>query len=162
MNIQRQNWLLSRRLFLRGVGVTLALPFLEPAGYKPVSVAMTGTHDTEALAAWWEGALPDERDAALALPWFRERRMTAANDGWHDALRDAFLEMAYHAGSNDVFFLMQDLFGLRDRINTPATVTDRNWTWRLPWPVDRLQEDPAAIERARFCRELALASGRGR
>ncbi len=29
MNIQSQNWLLNRRHFLRGVGVTLALPFLE-------------------------------------------------------------------------------------------------------------------------------------
>jgi len=29
MNIQRQNWLLNRRHFLRGVGVTLALPFLD-------------------------------------------------------------------------------------------------------------------------------------
>jgi len=29
MNIQRQTWLLSRRHFLRGVGVTLALPFLD-------------------------------------------------------------------------------------------------------------------------------------
>jgi hypothetical protein len=29
MNIQRHDWLLSRRHFLRGVGVTLALPFLD-------------------------------------------------------------------------------------------------------------------------------------
>src|SRR4051794_255223 len=29
MNIQSQNWLLSRRHFLRGVGVSLALPFLD-------------------------------------------------------------------------------------------------------------------------------------
>jgi hypothetical protein len=29
MNIQRKDWLLSRRHFLRGVGVTLALPFLD-------------------------------------------------------------------------------------------------------------------------------------
>ena len=31
---------------------------------------------------------------------------------------------------------MQDLFGWRDRINTPATVGPHNWTWRLPWPID--------------------------
>jgi 4-alpha-glucanotransferase len=137
------------------------MPFLEPEGYPPVSVAMTGTHDTEALAAWWDGAHQSERDAALALPWFRERGLTHAHDGWTDPLRDAFLEMAYHAGSNDVFFLMQDLFGWRDRINTPATVSEANWTWRMPWPVDRLQEEPTAAERARFCRALAHASRRG-
>jgi len=137
------------------------MPFTEPDAYAPVSVAMTGTHDTEALAAWWEGAHESERVAALALPWFRERGLTNANDAWTDTLRDAFLEMAYHSGSNDVFFLMQDLFGWRDRVNTPATVNDSNWTWRLPWPVDRLQEEPTATERARFCRALARASGRG-
>jgi 4-alpha-glucanotransferase len=137
------------------------MPFIEPRRYHAVSVAMTGTHDTEALATWWETANETERDAALALSWFRERHVTPANGAWSDGLRDAFIEMAYHAGSNDVFFLMQDLFGLRDRINTPATVTDGNWTWRLPWPVDRLDEEPSAVERSRFCRTLADASGRG-
>src|SRR5687768_8781104 len=29
MNLQRQNWLISRRHFLRGAGVTLALPLLQ-------------------------------------------------------------------------------------------------------------------------------------
>ena len=33
---------------------------------------------------------------------------------------------------------IQDVFGWRDRINQPATVGDQNWTWRLPWPSDRL------------------------
>jgi len=136
-------------------------PCLEPASYPPVSVAMTGTHDTETLAAWWDAASPAERSAALYLRGCRERGCTDATEGWTERLRDTFLELAYQAGSNDVFFPMQDLFGWRDRINTPATVTPANWSWRLPWPVDRLQEEPAAIERARFCRGLARASGRG-
>jgi 4-alpha-glucanotransferase len=136
-------------------------PFVEPAAYPPLSVAMTGTHDTEALAAWWDAAPQAERTAALYLRGFRERGLVDSAEGWTERLRDAFLELAYHAGSNDVFFPMQDLFGWRDRVNTPATVTAANWTWRLPWPVDRLQEEPAAAERARFCRALARASGRG-
>jgi len=69
--------------------------------------------------------------------------------------------MAYHAGSDDVFFLMQDLFGLRDRINTPATVTDRNWTWRLPWPVDVLDHHPVAAKRAGMLAAWMQRNGRG-
>jgi 4-alpha-glucanotransferase len=135
-------------------------PFIDPAAYPPISVAMTGTHDTEALAAWWDAAPPAERAAALYLPRFPERGLTDPAEGWTARLRDVFLETAYHAGSDNVFFPIQDLFGWRDRINTPATVTSANWTWRLPWPVDRLQEEPEAAERARFCRALARASGR--
>ena len=33
---------------------------------------------------------------------------------------------------------IQDAFGWRDRINEPAKVYDNNWTFRLPWPCDRL------------------------
>lgn len=136
-------------------------PFIDPAAYPPLSVAMTGTHDTETLAAWWDAAEPAERSSALYSELFRGRGLTDPAEGWTECLRDAVLESAYRAGSNDVFFPIQDLFGWRDRINTPATVTPANWTWRLPWPVDRLQEEPAAAERARFCRALARATGRG-
>ena len=40
---------------------------------------------------------------------------------------------------------IQDVFGWRDRINTPATVGDDNWTWRLPWASDRLFAEPGAM-----------------
>ena len=62
--------------------------------------------------------------------------------------------------SRDLFLPAQDVFGWPDRINAPATIGDWNWTWRLPWPVDRLSEAPAAIERAAFCQALARATGR--
>ena len=39
---------------------------------------------------------------------------------------------------------IQDVFGWRDRINEPATVNEVNWTYRLPWPSDRLNDVPAA------------------
>jgi 4-alpha-glucanotransferase len=136
-------------------------PFVDPASYPPLSVAMTGTHDTEMLAAWWDAAPRAERSSALYLQWFRDRGLTDPSGDWTEPLRDAFLALAYHAGSNDLFIPMQDLFGWRDRINTPATVTDANWTWRLPWPVDRLREEPEATERARFCCVLARDSRRG-
>jgi 4-alpha-glucanotransferase len=50
---------------------------------------------------------------------------------------------------------VQDVFGWSDRVNTPATVTDENWSWKLPWAVDRLAAEPEAVERAAFLRALA-------
>ena len=55
---------------------------------------------------------------------------------------------------------MQDLFGWRDRINVPGTVGDDNWTWRLPWPVDRLRHVPRPSSARAFCRRLAGARAR--
>jgi 4-alpha-glucanotransferase len=50
--------------------------------------------------------------------------------------------------SNLVLFPVQDIFGWRDRINVPGTVGDPNWSWRMPWPVDVLEHQPEASERA--------------
>jgi 4-alpha-glucanotransferase len=133
-------------------------PFLDPASFPAVSVTLTGTHDTEPLAVWWDGATSDERAAVLRLP-----SLTGVSDPharWSDHLRDALLELAYVSGSDDLFVPVADLFGWRDRINTPATVSEHNWTWRLPWSVDRLDEPSEAIERAAFAHALAQRTGR--
>ena len=47
--------------------------------------------------------------------------------------------LAYHAGSDLLLLPVQDAFGWRDRINTPATIGDDNWTWRMPIGVDALE-----------------------
>jgi 4-alpha-glucanotransferase len=60
------------------------------------------------------------------------------------------LSMMLQSGSDELLFPVQDLFGWRDRINTPGTIGDHNWTWRLPWAVDALSDVPEAVERAGF------------
>ena len=50
---------------------------------------------------------------------------------------------------------VQDAFGWRDRINEPATVTARNWTFRLPWLSDQLARAEEAQERQAHLRRLA-------
>jgi 4-alpha-glucanotransferase len=130
-------------------------PFLDPGAYPPASAAMSGTHDTEALADWWDAAPVDEREAFLKLPFVREA--ANADSPWTDRLRDAILRLLCHSSSRCVFFPLQDIFGWRDRVNTPATVGPHNWTWSLPWPVDDMAARPEAVERAaalgRFVRE---------
>jgi 4-alpha-glucanotransferase len=115
---------------------------------------MTATHDTTTLAQWWEESSDEERDALLSLPQLRDAG-AGARDPFGDRLRDAILRMMYASGSGELLLPVQDLFGWRDRINTPGTVGEHNWTWRLPWPVDLLPTVPEAAERARFCRRLA-------
>ena len=136
-------------------------PFIDPRDFPARSLAMTGTHDTATLAGWWESATDDERRKAMALPTIAAAgHGDGATTAWTPALRDALLAAVYSAGSDDIFVPVQDVFGWRDRVNTPATVGSGNWTWQLPWPIDRWSEVPEARERAAWCRRAAEASGR--
>jgi 4-alpha-glucanotransferase len=129
-----------------------ASPFRDPQQYPADSVATTGTHDTETLVEWWDGALEEERTALADLPFLRERRIDVASAGCPPSVRDALLELLVASSSDFVILPMQDIFGWRDRINVPATVTDDNWTWRLPWPSDDLLQHPEAGQRAKALR----------
>jgi 4-alpha-glucanotransferase len=137
-------------------------PFLDPASYPRESAAMSGTHDTETMADWWDGLALDEREALLELPVLRAHALADPSHVWSDTLRDALLEQLYRSQSDELFLPVQDLFGWRDRINIPGTMGDHNWSWRLPWLVEDLTRIPDAVARARFARELAAATDRAR
>ena len=120
-----------------------------------MSVATSGTHDTEPLAIWWEGASEDERSKINRLATVQ--RVSGGADityaPFDDRVRDLLLEAIVSSGSDIVLLPVQDVFGWRDRINEPAKVDDVNWTFRLPWPIDRMDEVPEASERQRKLRE---------
>jgi 4-alpha-glucanotransferase len=121
-----------------------------PVTYPSNSVAMTGTHDTEPLADWWESlSVVERRRFGLEAPVFDDR------------VRDEVLALTYKAGSNLVLLPIQDVFGWRDRINQPATINETNWTFVFPWPVDEIASQPEARERAARLAEWSLESGRG-
>lgn len=130
-------------------------PFILPAHYPRQSVATTGTHDTESVAAWWSGADHGERVALVHLLERAGQGQWDVHAPWGDELRDALLRTVTGAASEHVFLPVQDLFGWFDRINTPATVSDDNWTWRLPWCVDTWASQEQACERAAFLRSCA-------
>lgn len=134
-------------------------PFRDPASYPRVSVATSGTHDIETMAEWWDNATSEERASLADLPALRSAG-GRASDPFSDTLRDALLEALFASGSSLLLLPIQDIFGWRDRVNTPAVVDDINWTWRLPWAVDDLLTEPHADERAGFLRRLAERHGR--
>ena len=121
----------------------------DPTLYAPLSIAMTGTHDTDSLAVWWESLMPEERT-----------RFGTDVAQFDAAVRDRILEHLYHAGSNLVLLPIQDAFGWRDRINLPATVGGENWTYALPWPSDTANAQPDGIECANRLARLANQTGR--
>jgi 4-alpha-glucanotransferase len=138
-------------------------PFVNPAEYPPRSVATTGTHDTETLAAWWMAADEAERRAALtvaATAWRDQPPQAAPGDALSPAVRDALLETMFASGADLLTLPVQDVFGWTDRINVPGLIDDGNWTWRLPWAVDALDAQPDAVERQRALRLWSERHGR--
>jgi 4-alpha-glucanotransferase len=136
-------------------------PFIDPADYPARSVAMTGTHDTETLAEWWDEAPLDDRQNVCGLPSIaRVRPAPSPESPWGPAVRDALLGALIDSGSDLVVLPLQDVFGWRDRINIPGTVADTNWTWRLPWPVDEFVDLPEARERAGALARWVREAGR--
>ena len=136
-------------------------PYVDPVMYPSTSVVTTSVHDIEPIALWWETADEDERHhfAALLNPSDSAGRALAASP-FTPTLRDEILELTYHAGSDLLLLPVQDAFGWRDRINTPATIGDDNWTWRMPIAVDALASDADAMACAARLRRLAEESGR--
>jgi 4-alpha-glucanotransferase len=137
-------------------------PFRDPSEYPQLSVAASGTHDTEPLAVWWDAAPEDERRQVGQLP--SVQRLTGGADlaqrPFDATVRDVLLEVLFASASDILLLPVQDAFGWRDRINEPATVSDENWTYRLPWPVDTLDEIPEARQRKAQLRTWSERYGR--
>ena len=127
-------------------------PLIDPAAYPDVSVALSGTHDTEAMTEWWDAApaplraslravcgLPPEDVGARAVRAGGARRGAARAAGQRLALRDAVAARRVRLGR-------------RASTRRPPSAT-ANWTWRAPVPVDAWRESPEWVERAQ-----ALAS----
>jgi len=131
-------------------------PFRNPAEYPHISVATSGTHDTETVAQWWDEAPIEERRAVAAIVG-----PGCDPDSPFDArVRDAIVRVLYASSSDIVLLPVHDIFGWRERVNRPALIDEQNWTWRLPWPVEELNRETEGRERAEFTGRLARQHGR--
>ena len=95
-----------------------------PHNYPKNCVVYTGTHDNDTLRGFIESAPVYRLDFA--------RRYLAPQDG--ETLFDAFLRAAWSSVARLAIIPMQDVLNLPTaaRMNTPSTVNDRNWRWRMP------------------------------
>jgi len=136
--------------------------FRDPATYPYVSLATSGTHDTVTMATWWEEAMTfDERRHALQdIPSLRAVAHLRDVDKLTDPVHDALLDALYGAGSELTLLPIQDLWGVKDRINVPGIVGQMNWSWRLPMTIDELRRDERIARRMIAARDIAKRRGR--
>ena len=133
-------------------------PFLSPASYPELSLATTGTHDTESLTTWWREQQVAEREKLIRALGLADKVNSRAM--LNESARDAILAALYAAPSRLVIIPIQDLFGWSARINRPGTVTDSNWTYRLPMTLDRLRRSRAIQSRLAKLRDIAIRTSR--
>lgn len=113
--------------------------YLDPKNYPFISLATTGTHDTSPLVNWWNEISSEERTSFLTM--MDEGMEVAPEEPFSDRLHQAILDRLLRSGSSLVLFPIQDILGLPDQINVPATVGQHNWRFRLPAPlrdIDRI------------------------
>jgi len=161
-------------------------PFIDFSDYDALSVTTTSVHDSPTLRQWWE----DEPEAsALFKKAFKEnfprtrgsRTKSAAQaadtgtvitaDSFSPAIAESVLTAA--AGSASMwcihplqdFLYLQKKYWLKDksqeRINIPGTVSDFNWTYRMPVSISRLMTDDTIIEKIAHISKLHKDSAGG-
>jgi 4-alpha-glucanotransferase len=137
--------------------------YIDPRSYAALSVATTGTHDTDTLVTWWDGLRVEERVNVLRSLDLQHSALSTQHSGlpWTPTLHLGLLRRLYEAGSTLTILPIQDLFGWGERINTPATIDRNNWTYRLPVSTAQLDDVPAIRERMLAVRTMIEQSGRG-
>ena len=94
-----------------------------PHTYPKNSVAYIGTHDNDTFMGWINAICEDDRNYA-------KEYLKLENNG-----KDNFraIEVLYESNSNLAIVNPQDLLGIgsEGRINTPSTISDLNWSFRL-------------------------------
>ena len=101
--------------------------YREPRHYPQVSLATTSTHDTETVRGWWETMDPHER----ANIWeMISAQKTDGNIPFTLDTQRAILRRVLDSNSAITLFSWQDIIGTLDRVNTPGTVGEENWTYR--------------------------------
>ncbi|MGD0075139.1 MAG: 4-alpha-glucanotransferase [Candidatus Binataceae bacterium] len=133
--------------------------YVSPADYPELSLATTGTHDTETFAEWWR-EVGEAGRADLAESLGLKEQIDPRRPALADAELEAILEKLYQSPARLVVVPIQDLFGWETRINFPGTVRASNWAYRLPAPIERMGRNGQI--RARIANLTAIVERTGR
>lgn len=111
--------------------------YRDPRHYPEVSLATTGTHDTETMVSWWNNAQPWEREA-VCRTWPELWRFSPPPGTCGPEVHEALVRAALNANSSLCVLPWQDVLAETTRINTPGTVGEANWSYRMADEVETL------------------------
>lgn len=101
--------------------------------YEPLTVTTVSTHDSEPLSLWWQTYPLDAKLYAEYKKWNYQTTLSSQ-------MREEILYDAHHSNSLFHINLLQEYLALfpelcfenpqEERINTPGTTSELNWTYR--------------------------------
>ena len=139
-------------------------PFIPFQNLPELSVATTSVHDSTTLRQWWNEDKGAVRLFVHTYPqffgvesWDNNRAESIANAPYSPEAGNGYMKALATANSLWCIHPLQDFLSLEtkywlenpdeERINIPGTVTDFNWTYRLPVTLEVLSKDDALIEK---------------
>jgi 4-alpha-glucanotransferase len=142
--------------------------FISPRTFSDLSLATTGTHDTSALASWWNEMSNEERSHFLAAFDNKRDLSSLSHLPFSDEIHRLIVRGLMESGSAMVVLPMQDILAETDQINFPGTISSKNWRYRIPENVEALSTHPryqckidflkSAIEKTARSRENSYAT----
>ena len=137
--------------------------------YPRLSLAQPTTHDHPPLAAawaeYWQNIdtgkdVENNRRELRRMLDFAGLKDREPSREFTDELHEAFTRTVLQSPSWLVVFQITDVFGMKERFNTPGSVSPNNWSHRLPQTVKELDEDPVLLAQAEMFSRLAKETGR--
>jgi 4-alpha-glucanotransferase len=129
---------------------TPGAPFIPPARYPRLTVCTASVHDTSTTRGWWEES-PSEREA-----FFNFLGLTGACPTvMSQEILYKTIEQLLGADSLICVLQLQDALDLdranwspdprEDRVNVPGTLSETNWSYRMPLGLEELlkRREPA-------------------
>lgn len=142
--------------------------FIGAQDYPKLSVAMSGTHDTQTVAGWWRGRDLGWAEALGRLPEGVTRAAAESIRDWDrgllwatltggsdrpapvdsDPVVDAAIRHVAQAPSELAIVPLEDLLGLDEQPNLPGTTVEHpNWRRRMSGTTADLLDQPAVAAR---------------
>jgi len=143
--------------------------YSDPLAYPRLSLAQPATHDHPPLAAGWAECWANiDAGKEVENNHLELRRLMdfAGLPGeepprdFTDRLHEAFTRVVMKSHSWLAVFQITDVFAMTARFNTPGSVGCANWSYRLPYTVAQLDQEPALLAKTQMFSRLAKEARR--
>jgi len=123
---------------------------LKPEEHPECAFATYTTHDLPPLHAVWEDLRDNvargcqgSGDGLKILSQYAGLPVTYADryPRYNPVVKWALLEALMKSNARYAALMITDLLDSRERINTPGTVGDQNWTYRVPWQMQAVPDE---------------------
>jgi len=140
------------------------------ARYRRLSLTTYATHDHDPFPKFWQDWYEQsqegeewERNAAIHSMWelmnFCGKPELPLPQQLTDEIHEALLSGLFQSNSWLAVNMVTEYFGLEDRFNVPGVGSDANWTYRIPFAIEKWQD--LFPEKIASLQRVIRATGRG-